>query len=33
MNFNLLFTRTEVSNDNNQTESKLYIIELNNKYK
>ena len=33
MNFNLLFTRTEVSNDYNQTESKLYIIELNNKYK
>ena len=33
MNFNLLFTRTEVSNDNNQTETKLYIIELNNKYK
>ena len=33
MNFNLLFTRTEVSNDNNQTESKLYILEPNNKYK
>ena len=34
MNFNLLFTRTEISsNDNNLTESKLYIIEPNDKYK
>lgn len=32
MNFNLLFTRTEVSNDNKWTESKPYKIKPNSKY-